>query len=648
MSFMLTRMFAYFTLVMYLFVGSVCLRVLMPEMTTIAVSTSYLTLFSETKIKSSEIDALEAPEIKFAAINFPAETNSKVKKITHRKLSPMKMEKVAKNELPFHEPVKLGSVYMNKDLPVNLASLYIEFKYEMIAQSSPILDEISTKLASSEEPQFFEYDDVKTDVKDEAPVTQEITYKSEEAKPEETDKIEKISQLDNQELNQPDSNEVISEQVELQELVAFDYSKAKEDIKAQGIPTIGTVTSQPAKTEIKLSEIHKSENKKPNQKVTTQNIEVPKSMEKNSLLMKSTEMPKTYPSHVTIQLAGTNLKETKPEVGFEIKFQDDLNEAVQDYNMGKISLEQELSESKMTRSLVVLKRGFAPTNTDLILEEGVAELSLPIIDESTFNELMAPFESRGPIGAVLIELSENVEEASLDVPYSQVLRLDEKMQITEGTDYVYQLFVGVKAGNALLSYKDMDEKITSKIIHIHEREVTFESNIFEVVVNERIQLLEEDLMGKEKTPLIISSDEIKHFATDKTPLKINDHTYRTSFKKTVLGGRRYLELTHQAEPVLGNRCLVQINLKKKALSVEVAAESVAASLMTKTQVLDANGKFYDSIGAKSQKIIIVGEGQGAPGISNDGKINVKLNYQDGSVQYLGTYCSPNTYLVEQL
>ena len=150
-----------------------------------------------------------------------------------------------------------------------------------------------------------------------------------------------------------------------------------------------------------------------------------------------------------------------------------------------------------------------------------------------------------------------------------------------------------------------------------------------------------------------------------------------NFNKTLLGGRKYVELTHQEEPVfvgfkengnidvpsenfmryilsrfegskLGNRCLVQVNLNKKASKVDVAAESVGQSLVTYTQVLDADGRFYDSVGAKSRKLIIVGENQGAPGISQDAKINIKITYVDGSVHFIGSYCSPNTYLVEQL
>jgi hypothetical protein len=99
---------------------------------------------------------------------------------------------------------------------------------------------------------------------------------------------------------------------------------------------------------------------------------------------------------------------------------------------------------------------------------------------------------------------------------------------------------------------------------------------------------------------------------------------------------------------LGNRCLVQVNLTKKAQKIDVASESVDQSLMTTTQMLDSDGKFYDSFSNKTRKIIIIGEGQEGSVVSPDAKVNIKIQYEDGSVQFLNSYCSPNTYLVEQL
>ena len=678
---MLSRLFTYLTLFMYLTVGVVVVRVYMPETTTVEISTSYFKYFSKTEFKASEAELMAAPEMQFAEIKFPEEKKIVVKKASVKKVvakaQPVKMETVSKYELPFHEAVVLAPVVMKQELPSNLIALYNEFKYEMIA-STPVLevDEVTTKLASDVEPEFFEYPVEKVEVADvpvqpakeveevrvEAPVTQESTN------PQIANNVEEVNNVDK-----------AVEEVAVDELITFDYSQASQDLKEEKVQAAVAVTTQPVVNKsiqsLAASVVAKSKKLPKKTPVTTQ--------EENALtdashgFMSASNESQGYTNRVTIQITGTDLKTTQQEVGFEVRPQDDLGETFSDYNNGDVVLDQVLAQPKMTRAITVLKRGFVPTNTDLILEEGSSEISLPLIDEATFNELLAPFESRGPIGSVLVELEDGVESASLDVPYSRVLKLDENMKVTEDSVFSYQLFVGVKAGNALLSYKSDDGEVTSKIIHIHEHELTFETNFFEEVENEKFSLVEEDLLSKDKTPLIISSELVRQFATDKTAKKINDHTYKTHFNKTLLGGRKYLELGHQEEPVfvgfkeatklevpsenfmryilskfegnkLGNRCLIQVNLSKKALRVDISPESAGQSLQTYTQVLDTDGKFYESVGEKSMKVIIVGENQGSSDYSQDGKINVKVHYQDGSVQFLGSYCSPNTYLVEQL
>jgi hypothetical protein len=296
-----------------------------------------------------------------------------------------------------------------------------------------------------------------------------------------------------------------------------------------------------------------------------------------------------------------------------------------------------------------------------------------MIEEETFNNEIQRFEGSGPVGAVLVELDDETELAQLDVPFGKVVLLDGDMKITEREDFRYQLFIGVKAGNALLTYKAAKNSQVQKIIHVHEREVTFDSNFFEDIKSNKIKLFEEDLMAREKSPLITGAGDIRIFATDKIATKVANNIYKLDFDRSHLAGRRYLELNHQGDSIFAGfrgtqsitmpsenlrkyvesyknagSCLIQVNLKKKVLNVDIGSESVEASLMTSVQMLDSDGKFYDSVSAKTRKVIIVGEGQGANGVSRDGKINIKVDYVDGSFDYLSTFCSPDTYLVEQL
>jgi hypothetical protein len=342
-----------------------------------------------------------------------------------------------------------------------------------------------------------------------------------------------------------------------------------------------------------------------------------------------------------------------------------------------VVVDDSLAASKMTRSIVMLKKGYVPTSTELILEEGSSEVSIPLIEEEVLYDLNGEFEQKGSVGSLLVELDDETEIAKLDVPFGKVIKLNGELKPTENEDFRYELFLGVKAGNAMISYQKGTGEVVNRIVHVHENELTYDANFFEDVINEKIKLYQEDLLGKETSPLILTTEQVKVFAKESATKKINQNTYHLNFNTQNLGGRRYVELTHQSEPIfvgardnnnltipsesfmryilsnfenskLGDRCLVQVNLSQKISSYEVSAESTGSSLVTYHQVLDRDGKFYESVSEKTRKIVILGESQASGETSKDAKINIKIRYLDGSHQYLSSYCSPNTYLVEQL
>lgn len=705
-SLTLTRMFAYFTLACYLVVGSAVVRFALPEMASFSLSSSYLNLLSNVSIKSSVHEEITAPEMKFAEIKIPVEREIKrapkriIVKKQVEKLPEMKV--VAKNELPFHEPVKLEKIVMNTELPVNMVAIYKDFSFEetQVAEVKMQEDEVKTSMASTNEvePEFFEYpveaatavDAKVADVKESKNEIETKTTEVEEqavadlmqgpAKSEEAGQATaEISEPEFFDYPTEQAKEVAQapvkadtqaqpESINVSNLVAFDYSKAQQEITTQKIPTVSKVSSQKPKNTPKPVQ----QDEQPLTPKEMNAFTADESSDKTMPVVK-----KSLAMTLVVQALGTDLKKLENLQNFEVRYQDNLSEISEDYGSGEIKIEAELSQSKMTRSIALLKRGYTPTSTEVVLEAGHGRVSIPLIEEEILNELQSAYESRGSIGALLVELDDETEVAKLDVPFGEVVKLNGDMKKTESEDFRYQLFLGVKAGNAMLSYHLRNGEVVSKIVHVHENEMTFDANYYEDVVNEKVRLYEEDLLAKENSPLIIAADQVRVFATDITAKKINNHTYKMGFGTSHLGGRRYLELNHQAEPVfvgirdnnhvavpsenfmryilsniegarLANRCLIQVNLAKKAEKFEVASESVGTTLMTYTQVLDSDGKFYDSLSDKTRKIIIVGESHASGNVSPDSKINVKIEYTDGTVQFLNSYCSPNTYLVEQL
>ena len=697
---MLTRMFAYFTLFCYLVVGTMVARFCLPNITTISFSEKYLELVSNNQIINSEPLELKSPEFHFAEIKISRPVRHVVKAVstTPGKLTAkLEVVKVKPSyELRFYEPIKLAKIEMNNELPTNMVALYKSFEYSetLVAQNDEIeQDVVSTAQAAvvDVEPEFFEYptestktEDTKVsevnndDINEASVLSEEIADLVDETHVTNNEKnysvnksvvVDHAAPVSTQEkITATTASALKSEKSNIKDdsnFVGFDYSRVKQDIVAGTVPKAATVDS------------HKS---KPGNVQAVKPYQVPapaaeseiEDQEQNGFIA-----PPLHQISLSIRAIGTDLNKINDLRDYEVRFQDDLSESQQDYGSGEILFETIMNNSKMTRSVTLLKRGFVPTSTEVILEEGSGSVSIPMLEEEVFNNLMLPHERKGLVGGLLVELDDETEIAKIDVPFGEVITLDGDLRKTTKNNYRYQLFLGVKSGNALVSYHKFNKDVVSKIIHVHEHEMTYDANFYEEVIDEKIKLLEEDLLGRENSPLIISGNQVKVFAKDAHARKINNHTYKVPFGLSHLGGRRYLELNHQSEPVfvgirdnntvtvpsenfmrfmlskvegarLGNRCLVQVNLAKEAQKFEIASESVSQSLLIQTQVLDSDGKFYDSLSAKTRKIIITGENQGSSEISADSKINIKIMYQDGSVQFLNSYCSPNTYLVEQL
>lgn len=666
-----------FTLMFALALGVAGVRVFTAGNTEIEFDSSYAQLFHQKySVKADAVvAAVEAPEMTFEEIKIPVQKVTVKRAMIAKKVAPkieivkvpeVKKVEVAHNELPFHEPVELKRLNFNGALLVNMVALYeglpVEEKVLVAEKANPVKDEVKTTQAATEtktvadaEPEFFEYEKKE----DEAA---EVAAAAPETKVNETVEDIQVTVQEGKATPAEIQAEVKAVEKEVN-LVAFDYSGLKQDLKDNKVPTVSMVDTQPKKQNHKTAPVttHQAEALTA-EKVTTEKSMVPSA-------------PK-FQTQMTIQGVASDLKSTHTLQGFEVRFQDNMSETLEDYGDGEVSVSYKMARPKMTRSMVLLKRGFAPTNTDLILEDGAGSVSIPALSQELVDELIAPFEQKGPVGTLLVELADETDKATIDVPFGKVITLDGDMKETTSEDFRYQLFVGVKAGNALLTYVHGNET-TNKILHVHEREVTYESNFFENQNLNRVSLFQEDLLSREKSPLVTASENVKVFAKDVHGEKLDQNTYKMNFGKALLGGRNYLELTHESESVfigtksetelsvpsesfmrhilgslpdskLGNRCVIQVNLKKKVSEVEVAPESVDQALMTSAQYLDADGRFYETASGKTRKVIIVGENQGAPELDMTGKVNVKIQYLDGTHDFLGSYCSPNTYLVEQL
>lgn len=661
---LLSRTLTTFTLMFSLALGVVCVRLLNPTQLDVSFDSNYLSLIERVEMATPAVTEIEAPAMEFREIRIPAP--KKLVARTNRINRPIigavakvnfpevKLVQVAHSELPFSEPVQLEKIEFKGDLLQNLVALYQDFSHEekvMVAEVQA-RDEVKTVQSAADvtptseaEPEFFEYKD------DEVQKTQDTEVTATQAVRKET-------------ILQVAVSEAVSKQEESQNaetsFITFDYSTMKQDIQTAKIPKVSKVASHPKRTPETPASLSSHE----------QDEKAESSSKMNALLAPS------YSSQMTIQAVGTDLKQNEELRGFEVRFQDNYSETHEDYGDGEVTITLKLAQPKMTRSMVLLKRGFVPTNTDLILEDGAGMISVPTLPQDLADELLASSDRKGPAGLLLVELDNETDKATLDVPFEKVLTLDGDLKVTEKDNFRYQLFVGVNAGNALLTYVQGSET-TNKITHVHERELTYESNLYEKENLSRIALYQEDLLSREKSPLVTASANVRVFAKDIHGHKLNQNTYKINLGKALLGGRNYIELTHEREPIfvgtknvselvipseglirhilsaaseksLGKRCVIQVNLGREISEVSVASESTGESLMVTSQYLDQDGHFYDSASEKTRKIIVFGEGQASGQSELSGKVNLKIEYLDGTHDFLGSYCSPNTYLVEQL
>jgi len=265
----------------------------------------------------------------------------------------------------------------------------------------------------------------------------------------------------------------------------------------------------------------------------------------------------------------------------------------------------------------------------------------------------------------------NVKPVELDVDtkYDAKVFLDTNLNIVNRSeaDYSYILFVGVSTGNTIINFRNVHGQDTNKIIYLAPKEIYYEPNFYAEVSTDSISFFEEGLRSKCIGMLDIDSDKIAPWSHEGIVSKKSMNTHNVSKMLYPLGTRKYFDLSHfeknifvgrwseekvilpnqeYADSILNNfeieanECMVQVNLSKDVKHINITGLSETGYMNTELRFLDKNGNFYDEVSSHSNRVFIAGEEQGL--------INIKLEYIDGSKQYLQTFCSESTYLVEQL
>lgn len=359
---------------------------------------------------------------------------------------------------------------------------------------------------------------------------------------------------------------------------------------------------------------------------------------------------------------------------FEVQSKDDDSEFWENNDNSQV-VWNEAVVGESARAVIVQDRtgDYMPTHVEVAMVEKTHEV--PVFSYEKMRSL-PQVTAKVPTGHLLIELDEETIDVDVDGSEPVKTKLTQDFIVTKGDNHRYVLLSGVEVGNRSLAVKHSDGRSAFRVIFVQENEMTFEPNLYANEARLALKLNEEDLLAKKKRPLVISGDQVTAFFTNKKAQKSAPGVYSLPSVPRLLGSRQYLALSHQSENILvgvegsgsvdipseglmrevigrfkltgsAQACIIQVNLDRPVKSHQVLAQSYDEGHVSYSLALDADGEFYESMGETSRRLFIMSENR-ATKFSENGKVNIRLEYQDGSFRSFSSYCSPNTYLVEQL
>ena len=355
---------------------------------------------------------------------------------------------------------------------------------------------------------------------------------------------------------------------------------------------------------------------------------------------------------------------------FEIVSASEGNSRLDDNNNGNIHIEAELASSQGVYRGTILKRGYLRTSMDIALEPGTIEVAIPSITQESMMNFLEKQGINGLGGFLLVDIDRGIQDIDIDAEYEAKYDLDENFTVTKDDSVArFMLFAGVDAGNSLLKVRTVDNEYSEKIIHIVEDELLFEALMINAAEKMELVTYERTILSNRASELDIDAAKIKYFNRNIIAKKKASNLHEIKVPVLPLGMRRYIEFSHLEEVIyvgvgdnteielpssefivnlleannmsgMEGRCVVQINLKRPLLKVTSIGESSRGPMSLDRFYLEKNGSLSEEETPLSTKLFILGDQQGI--------INVKVEYQDKTTDYLQTFCSPETYLLEQL
>lgn len=357
--------------------------------------------------------------------------------------------------------------------------------------------------------------------------------------------------------------------------------------------------------------------------------------------------------------------------GFEFVPDYDRAERVSDSASGEIGFGYSLNGEMNAQTGVVQAQGIIPTRVELSLG-AMKGLEVPLLNEEGIQKFLQKQGLSIEGNLLMIALNSNIIDTEIDSNFGAKFIFDKNFRAVQqmnGASFV--LYAGVKTGNILVKYLLANKENAQKIVYVGDGEMYFEDPGFTASERETFTFTTRSLLGQKKKELSIDGGAISYFNTTITAKKKALNAYELKIPTLATGMRKYLEFKHLRDSIfvgvgskdekevevpgndfiakvlemnqvssLKERCVVQLNLSKDLRALAANGKNRTGEMFVETSYLDKDGNFTRDSLELADKAFIVGD--------MEGQFSVKLDYTDGSSEFLKTFCSEGTYLVEQL
>ena len=371
---------------------------------------------------------------------------------------------------------------------------------------------------------------------------------------------------------------------------------------------------------------------------------------------------------MTVSEINLSTQKTRQTIGFEFVPDYDRADRMDDQSSGEIKLGYSLAGDATTITGVVQAYGLIPTRVELNLTSKV--LNIPMLSEVGIQKFLSKKETGVTGNLLMVAVDSNITDVEIDSDYQYKVFFSDKFKMLKSRENAsFILFLGVKTGNTLIRYLLENKESAQKIVYVGDGEMYFEDPTFVSTQREIYTFTTRSLLGKKVKELNINAEDVSFFGTKITTKKKALNAYEIKVPELVDNSRKYLEFKNTGSSLfvgtknrldleipgndfiarvmqanqlseLGERCMVQLNLVKDIRDIKVSGKNKAGEMFAETSFLDNDGNFSRDNSELSEKVFITG--------ALEGIFNVRLDYTDGSTDFLKTFCSEGAYLIEQL